>query len=39
MCAGGSLEDGQRTRGQLVRLEYAYFVFTAKMVVSNCEGT
>jgi hypothetical protein len=38
MCAGGSLEDGQRTGGQLVRLEYTYFVFTAKMVVSNCKG-
>jgi len=30
MCAGGSLEDGQRTSGQLVRLKYAYFVFTVK---------
>ena len=33
------MEDGQRTGGQLVRLKYAYFVFTVKMVVSKCEGT
>lgn len=28
VCTGGSLEDGERTSGQLVRLEYTDFVFT-----------